>query len=260
MARVLIVLALVLLLVPAQLAEAANGWTIFQRTSERLVVVVPGRVLPRRLVVPPGTSVRFVNRATSLVELTTGLLCVQESDACWSTGPISRGRAFSRVFTEPGEWSYYSPDDRRLTGTVVVLGSSPPPNPDPAPVPSPTPPPTPTPTPRSPTPPEPDPTTGQCAGWSARLQRPPGLSRPRLLVTGTCEFPSAGYSVYLRREMSIADDPGVLRLWRVERRPRGPAAAVMTTVRVYFRDALRGDYHSVMILPEGITIPIPGAS
>lgn len=97
---------------------------------------------------------------------------------------------------------------------------------------------------------------GECRDWTAFVDlQPPGPSMLR--VTGTCEFPTAGFSAELRRVEPQGFNPRDLLLEKVVRAPEGPAATVVTTIELrYEEEAGAGELDTVTILPDGPTIPV----
>ncbi len=92
-------------------------------------------------------------------------------------------------------------------------------------------------------------------GWAAVHDHlPPGP--PTLRVHGKCTFPSAGYSVELRRHEPPGTDPRDLLLEKVVREPAGPVAEAPTVVPVNYDEATDVEYDTVTILPEGIAVPV----
>ena len=76
-------------------------------------------------------------------------------------------------------------------------------------------------------------------------------------MTGTCEFPSAGFSAKLRRREPQGFGPRNLLLEKIVQGPDGPAATVITTIDLrYEEEANAGDFDTVTILPDGPTIPV----
>lgn len=94
-----------------------------------------------------------------------------------------------------------------------------------------------------------------CSNWSAwhgsRLPAPPVLT-----VAGECEFPTAGYSVELRRYEPQGINPRDLLLDLVVHEPTGPVAQVITTVEARYEEETDFEYESVTILPDGPSIPV----
>jgi hypothetical protein len=100
---------------------------------------------------------------------------------------------------------------------------------------------------------------GNCGEWAAWLDRqPPGP--PTLHVTGACEFPSAGYTVELRRREPQGINPRDLLLDKVIHAPTGVAASVLTTVPVRYCEEASMRYETVTILPDGISLPVTETS
>lgn len=96
---------------------------------------------------------------------------------------------------------------------------------------------------------------GTCRGWSAwHDHQPPGP--PVLHVRGECEFPTAGYSVELRRAEPQGIDPKNLLLNLVVRAPTGPASQVITKLEARFSEETDIEYETVTILPDGGSVPV----
>ena len=95
----------------------------------------------------------------------------------------------------------------------------------------------------------------ECSNWSAwHGSRPP--APPVLTVAGECEFPTAGYSVELRRHEPQGINPRDLLLDLVVHEPTGPVAQVITTVESRYEEETDFEYESVTILPDGPSIPV----
>jgi hypothetical protein len=95
----------------------------------------------------------------------------------------------------------------------------------------------------------------ECRDWSAwQGSRPP--APPVLTVAGECEFPTAGYSVELRRHEPQGINPRDLLLDLVVHEPTGPVAQVITTVEARYEEETDFEYESVTILPDGPSIPV----
>ena len=97
---------------------------------------------------------------------------------------------------------------------------------------------------------------GKCSNWEAILDKQP--PRPaRLRVTGQCEFPTAGYTVKLKRADPQGINPDILLLEKVVQEPKGQVAQVVTTVDVrYDEDPAQRDYTHVDIQPVGRVIEV----
>jgi hypothetical protein len=96
---------------------------------------------------------------------------------------------------------------------------------------------------------------GRCFDWSAFVNRQPP-EPPRLIVTGTCEFPTAGFTVELRRHEPQGINPRDLLLDKVVTAPTGPVAQVVTQVEARFEEETSTGFDTVTILPDGPTIPV----
>jgi hypothetical protein len=94
-----------------------------------------------------------------------------------------------------------------------------------------------------------------CRDWTAVLdRRPPGPAG--LLVHGTCNFDTAGFSVELRRVEPQGINPKDLLLERIEHSPTGVVAQVVTDVDVEYSEETDADFETVTILPDGLTIDV----
>jgi len=97
----------------------------------------------------------------------------------------------------------------------------------------------------------------KCGSWNAWHDREPGPGKtPTLHVTGECWFPTAGYSVELKRHVPQGINPAYLLLDKIVRKPSGQAAQVETVVAVKYAEATDFKYEFVTILPDGKTIPV----
>jgi hypothetical protein len=95
----------------------------------------------------------------------------------------------------------------------------------------------------------------KCSDWSAwHGSRPP--APPVLTVVGECTFPTAGYSVELRRHEPQGINPEYLLLDLVVHEPTGPVAQVITTVEARYEEETDFEYETVTILPDGPSIPV----
>lgn len=96
---------------------------------------------------------------------------------------------------------------------------------------------------------------GNCRDWSAwHDHQPPG---PAVLhVHGECEFPTAGYSVELRRTEPQGINPKDLLLDLIVSEPTGPAAQVITKLEARYSEETDVEYETVTILPDGPSMPV----
>ena len=100
---------------------------------------------------------------------------------------------------------------------------------------------------------------GYCRDWSAwHDHEPPGP--PVLHVRGECEFPTAGFSVELRRREPQGFNPRDLLLDRIVREPSGPVAQVITVVRASYREETDFEFDTVTILPDGVSVKVQEVS
>jgi hypothetical protein len=96
--------------------------------------------------------------------------------------------------------------------------------------------------------------SGNCT-WRAQLDRqPPGPATLR--VRGSCEFPTAGFKVTLRRHTPQGFNPRILLLDKVVMPPTGPVAQVVTRVEVRYEETTTAGFDAVTILPDGDTVPV----
>jgi hypothetical protein len=75
-------------------------------------------------------------------------------------------------------------------------------------------------------------------------------------VRGECEFPTAGFSVELKRREPQGINPRDLLLDRIVYEPSGPVAQVVTIVEARYREQTDFEYDTVTILPDGPSIPV----
>jgi hypothetical protein len=81
-----------------------------------------------------------------------------------------------------------------------------------------------------------------------------------LHVHGECKFPTAGYTVELRRQEPQGINPKDLLMTRIVHEPSGPVAQVETTVEVSYQEETDFEYDTVTILPDGPTVPVKEVS
>ena len=77
----------------------------------------------------------------------------------------------------------------------------------------------------------------QCSGWKAMHNFMSGSQSPTLHVTGTCTFPTDGYSVRLERAEPQGVNPAVLLLDRVVTAPSDVVAQVVSEEVVNYSPA-----------------------
>jgi hypothetical protein len=94
-----------------------------------------------------------------------------------------------------------------------------------------------------------------CREWEAWHDRMPGV-QPTLHVRGWCTFPSDGYDVHLERHEPQGVNPRDLLLDLVVRKPKDPAAQVVTDEEVRYEEQTDSVYEAVTILPEGPTVKV----
>ena len=93
-----------------------------------------------------------------------------------------------------------------------------------------------------------------CNDWKAWHNLQPGTAPATLHVTGTCQFPTAGYSVELEPIKSAAHNIYVLR--RVVHKPEGMAAQVITDVPVNYVIETSTDYKEVRIRHDRVRVKV----
>lgn len=98
-----------------------------------------------------------------------------------------------------------------------------------------------------------------CSGWSAWHDRMPG-SKATLHVTGSCEFPSSGYSVELKPHEPQGFIPAIYLLDLIVHEPTGPSSDVMSTEEVHYREETDKRYTHVQILPEDVLVEVKEVS
>jgi hypothetical protein len=86
----------------------------------------------------------------------------------------------------------------------------------------------------------------------------PGSS-PTITVTGTCQFPTEGYSVTLEPAIGT-NPPGLLQLEYKIHPPKDPVPQVLTKVEARYSQDTNTVYQEVQILPENIKIPVEQVS
>ncbi len=100
---------------------------------------------------------------------------------------------------------------------------------------------------------------GSCSDWLAwHDHQPPGP--PVLHVRGECEFPTAGFSVELRRHEPQGINPRDLLLDRIVREPSGPVPQVITVVEARYREETDFEFDTVTILPDGMSVKVQEVS
>lgn len=83
----------------------------------------------------------------------------------------------------------------------------------------------------------------------------PGVE-PTIQVVGTEVFPTTVYSVELRPAVPQGCNPSIYILEKIVHPPEGEVAQVETEVQIHYRDATFGEYTSVTIFPDDITVEI----
>jgi hypothetical protein len=91
-----------------------------------------------------------------------------------------------------------------------------------------------------------------CKHWKAWQNLQPGTTPPALHVTGSCKFPTAGYTVELVpvETRNSAAYPEIYVVKRVVHKPEGMAAQVITEVPVDYKVETSTKYKEVRIKPD----------
>lgn len=91
-----------------------------------------------------------------------------------------------------------------------------------------------------------------CKHWKAWQNLQPGTAPATLHVTGTCEFPTAGYTVELVpvETKNGETHPEIYVLKRVVHKPEGMVAQVITEVPVDYKVETSAKYKEVKIRPD----------
>jgi hypothetical protein len=99
-----------------------------------------------------------------------------------------------------------------------------------------------------------------CQDWAAWIDAMPS-GPSKLIVTGTCTFPTPGFGVALKRHLPQGINPSILLLDRIVTPPNGPEPHVITTVPVRYEEpASAGQFDTVSILPDGPTVTVSDVS
>jgi hypothetical protein len=101
-------------------------------------------------------------------------------------------------------------------------------------------------------------TRSQCSGWYASQDNMPGSS-PTITVTGTCQFPTEGYSVTLEPAIGT-NPPGLLQLEYKIHPPKDQVPQVLKKVEARYSQDTNTVYQEVQILPDDIKIPVEQVS
>ncbi len=87
-----------------------------------------------------------------------------------------------------------------------------------------------------------------CRDWEAWLGKEPPTPPMTLQVTGTCTFPTPGYTAELRPSDPQGINPWDLLLDLIVQAPSGPVPAVLTDVDVRYEAEVTTEYETVTIL------------
>lgn len=97
---------------------------------------------------------------------------------------------------------------------------------------------------------------GKCMNWKAWIDaEPPGR---RLHVSGKCIYPSAGWTITLKKHEPAGINKAVLILARSADPPRGQATQVETTYDAKYEQKLGPDenYNTVTIMPDNVSVKV----
>jgi hypothetical protein len=98
-----------------------------------------------------------------------------------------------------------------------------------------------------------------CAAWSARIDRMPGFGAiPTLHVQGQCTFRVIGYSVEVKPHLPPGADPNVFLMDLVVHAPAGPQVPGVASARASYSTSVTANYHTVLLLPDRIAVPVSG--
>jgi hypothetical protein len=98
-----------------------------------------------------------------------------------------------------------------------------------------------------------------CKDWKAWLNLMPGTAPPSLHITGTCQFPTAGYSVELIPVSRKGSGQKQFMVQKVVHKPEGMAAQVITDVPVNDSKETTVQYETVVITPDKVKVPVERA-
>jgi hypothetical protein len=91
---------------------------------------------------------------------------------------------------------------------------------------------------------------GKCRDWRALLG--PGVVVVDVWVT----FPSAGWTMELRKAEDQGDDPAQLILERVVTYPEGYQPPVTRGLEIHWEEPTETEYKTVTILPDELTLEV----
>ena len=98
-------------------------------------------------------------------------------------------------------------------------------------------------------------TQRKCKNWRAVHDWQP-MHEFNLYVTGTCEMPTPGYRITLKRQVPQGINPMILLLNKTITTSSGPVPDVMTPTSVFYRESTRRRFEKVTILPDRTTIRV----
>ena len=96
-------------------------------------------------------------------------------------------------------------------------------------------------------------------GWEAWRNIMPGARRS-IMVTGTCEVPTTGYTLTLRPSEPQGINPRVLELDLTALEPTGAASDVITHERATYFDFMDSEYDQVHVRPDGPILDVQTAT
>lgn len=96
-----------------------------------------------------------------------------------------------------------------------------------------------------------------CASWSAWIDRMPGPGAiPTLHVRGRCTFRMIGYSVEVKPHLPPGADPNVSLMDLVVHAPAGPPVPGAGRASISYSTGVNAQYHTVLLLPDRIAVPV----
>jgi len=96
-----------------------------------------------------------------------------------------------------------------------------------------------------------------CASWSAWIDRMPGPGAiPTLHVQGQCTFRVVGYRVEIKPHLPPGADPNVFLMDLVVHAPGGPQVPGAGSASVSYATSVTAKYHTVLLLPDRIAVPV----
>jgi hypothetical protein len=95
----------------------------------------------------------------------------------------------------------------------------------------------------------------QCHDWKAVHDWQP-VNPGRLRVNGTCDMPTPGYKITLKRKVPPGINPTILLLEKVVTPPTGNVLQVITPTPVSYDEVTQEKFKQITILPDNTTIDV----